>query len=74
MLFPAHASLLRVLRMIAKGEVLRRFVTIPEGLTSKAAAEIVDATPSWSARRPSPPKALCCRIPTPLSAASPARA
>ena len=36
--------------MIARGQVVRRAVTIPEGLTSKAAAAIVDAETSLVGR------------------------
>ncbi len=39
--FPSGASLFHVLRMIREGLVVRHFITIPEGLSSKAAAEIL---------------------------------
>ena len=44
--FPAHAPLGRVVAMIARGQVVRRAVTIPEGLTSRAAAAIIEAQPA----------------------------
>ena len=43
-LIPSGASLWRILGMVRRGEVVRRFVTIPEGLTSRAAVEILDHT------------------------------
>lgn len=55
-LFPKGASMLRVLRMIEKGEVIRRLVTIPEGMTSKAAAAVIDATPSLVGEAPVAPE------------------
>jgi UPF0755 protein len=55
-LFPAHAPLGEVVDTIAKGRVLRRSVTIPEGLTSKAAAAIVDAEPSLVGDAPVAPE------------------
>jgi UPF0755 protein len=55
-LFPPHAPLGEVVDMIAKGRVLRRSVTIPEGLTSKAAAAIVDAEPSLLGAAPVAPE------------------
>jgi UPF0755 protein len=39
--FPPKASLFQVLRMIRQGLVVRHFVTLPEGLSSRAAAEIL---------------------------------
>ncbi len=54
--FPKNTSLFRVLRMIEKGEVVRRFVTIPEGMTSRAAAAVIDATPSLTGETPVAPE------------------
>ncbi len=43
--FAARASLWQVLRAIRDGRVVRHFVTIPEGLTSRATADILDREP-----------------------------
>jgi UPF0755 protein len=43
--FPSGASLFQVLAMIRRGEVVRHFITIPEGLTSAQAAAILNAAP-----------------------------
>ena len=42
---PSRASLYRILSMIRRGAVIRHFVTIPEGLTSAAAADVLRRTP-----------------------------
>ena len=42
---PSRASLYRILSMIRRGAVVRHFVTIPEGLTSAAAAEVLRRAP-----------------------------
>ena len=42
--------------MIARGQVVRRAVTIPEGLTSKAAADILDAEPALVGDAPAAPE------------------
>jgi len=39
--FPDHASLLRILWILRRGQVVRHAVTIPEGLTSAAAIDIL---------------------------------
>jgi len=39
--FPPNVSLFQVLRMIRQGRVVRHVVTLPEGLSSRAAAEIL---------------------------------
>ncbi len=43
--FPAGASLARVLSMVRSGQVLRRFVTIPEGYTARDVVGVLRATP-----------------------------
>jgi UPF0755 protein len=55
-IFPSHAPLGRTIDTIAKGQVVRRAVTIPEGLTSKAAADILDADPSLVGDAPAAPE------------------
>jgi UPF0755 protein len=42
-LIPRRASVWRAVQMIEDGRVVRRFVTIPEGFTSAAAAETLEA-------------------------------
>ncbi len=54
--FPSHAPLGRTVAMIARGEVVRRAVTIPEGFTSKAAADIIDAQPALVGEAPVAPE------------------
>jgi UPF0755 protein len=54
--FPSHSPLGQTVDMIARGQVVRRVVTIPEGLTSKAAAEIVDAEPTLVGEAPVAPE------------------
>ncbi len=54
--FPVRAPLGRTIEMIARGQVVRRAVTIPEGLTSKAAAAIVDAEPALVGDAPVAPE------------------
>jgi UPF0755 protein len=39
--FPSGSNLVQVLRMIRQGRVVRHFVTLPEGLSSRAAADIL---------------------------------
>ncbi len=55
-IFPTHARLSAVIDAIAHGRVVRRVVTIPEGLTSKAAAAIIDANPALVGETPVAPE------------------
>lgn len=43
--FPAHASLAHVLGMMARGEIVRHWVTVPEGRTSAQVAALLEASP-----------------------------
>ena len=54
--FPGGSPLGRVIETIAHGRVVRRAVTIPEGLTSKAAAAIIDAAPALVGDTPVAPE------------------
>ena len=54
--FRAHAPLGETIDMIARGQVVRRAVTIPEGLTSRAAAAIIDAETSLVGEAPVAPE------------------
>ena len=54
--FPSGAKLSAVIDTIAHGRVVRRAVTIPEGLTSKAAAAVIDAEPALVGDAPVAPE------------------
>ena len=54
--FPAHVSLGDVIRKMAAGEVVRHFVTIPEGWTSAQAAAAMRANPALSGGLTTPPE------------------
>jgi UPF0755 protein len=54
--FEPRASMAEVLGKIRRGEVLRRFVTIPEGVTSERAVEILMAQPVLTGDVPLPPE------------------
>ena len=43
--FPAHASLSRVLGMMARGEIVRHWITVAEGRTSAQVAALLQASP-----------------------------
>jgi len=53
---PSHASVSRILRMLRSGEVVRHFVTLPEGLTSAQAVAILTATPVLTGQPQTPPE------------------
>jgi UPF0755 protein len=54
--FASHASLRQVLDDIRNGRVVRRFVTIPEGMTSEAVVEILNANPLLEGVVSAPPE------------------
>ena len=54
--FSGGSPLGQVIGTIAHGRVVRRAVTIPEGLTSKAAAAIIDSSPSLAGEAPVAPE------------------
>ena len=54
--FPAHVSLAEVLRKMAAGEVVRHFVTIPEGRTSAQAMAILNANSALTGVAATPPE------------------
>jgi UPF0755 protein len=54
--FTPHASLAAVLDAIRRGLIVRRFVTIPEGLSSVQVADILAADPVLSGPTPVPPE------------------
>ena len=53
---PSRASTAAVLTKIRSGEVVRHQVTIPEGITSDMAVEILSANPVLSGEAPTPPE------------------
>ena len=54
--YPSRMSMAGVMRKIRKGEVVRHFVTIPEGLTSEMAVDILMAQPLLTGAAPVPPE------------------
>jgi UPF0755 protein len=55
-LIPSHASMARVLADIRDGKVVRRQITIPEGMTSEMAAELLSKEPALTGVAPAPPE------------------
>ena len=51
-LFPSQTSMAQVIDAMRKGAVVRRTVTIPEGVTSRAAAEILARSPDLTGEAP----------------------
>jgi len=54
--FPSRTSMASVLSKIRRGEVVRHYVTIPEGLTSEMAVAILMDSPVLSGVAPVPPE------------------
>jgi UPF0755 protein len=54
--FASRASMARILDDVRQGRVLRRQITIPEGLTSQMAAEIIAKTEGLEGEAPAPPE------------------
>lgn len=54
--FPSRASLADVLDRIRRGKIVQHFVTIPEGLTSEQAVEVLMASDVLSGSAPVPPE------------------
>ncbi|MFC4441851.1 endolytic transglycosylase MltG [Caulobacter henricii] len=54
--FKSRASMAQVLETIRKGKVVRHFVTIPEGVTSDMAVEILMRSPVLTGVAPTPPE------------------
>jgi UPF0755 protein len=54
--FPAHASLARVLGMMARGEIVRHWVTVAEGRTSAQVVALLDASPVLEGSVETPPE------------------
>ncbi len=54
--FPSHASIAEVLDKVRHGRIVRHFVTIPEGMTSEMAVEILMANPVLQGSAPVPPE------------------
>ena len=54
--FKSRASMAQVLEAIRKGKVVRHFVTIPEGVTSDMAVDILMRSPVLTGAAPTPPE------------------
>ncbi len=54
--FKSRASMAEVLDAIRKGKVVRHFVTVPEGVTSDMAADILMRSPILTGVAPTPPE------------------
>ncbi len=54
--FPSRASMARIMADIRDGKVVRHQITIPEGMTSKAAAEALAGIPELTGVAPEPPE------------------
>ena len=55
-LIPSRASLSEVLRRIRSGEIVHHRITLPEGVTSQAAVEAINAQPVLAGEAPTPPE------------------
>ena len=54
--FAPHASMATVMRMIRRGEIVHHLITIPEGFTSQAVIDTLDATSILTGSAPIPPE------------------
>jgi UPF0755 protein len=54
--FPAHASLSRVLGMMARGEIVRHWITVAEGRTSAQVVALLEASPVLDGSAAVPPE------------------
>lgn len=54
--FPTGASMAEVMYRIRRGEIVRHFVTVPEGVTSEMAVEILNRSPVLTGVAPVPPE------------------
>jgi len=54
--FPSHASMAQVIDKIRRGEIVHHMVTIPEGLTSEQAVDILMNTAVLTGAAPIPPE------------------
>jgi UPF0755 protein len=54
--FPSGASMATVLDKVRRGQIVRHFVTIPEGVTSEVAVEILMRSPVLTGAAPIPPE------------------
>ncbi|HVY85118.1 MAG TPA: endolytic transglycosylase MltG [Caulobacterales bacterium] len=52
---PAHASVRQIVQMMADGRAVQHAVTIPEGLTTRAAMEVIAASPFLTGDLPEAP-------------------
>ncbi|HXQ09656.1 MAG TPA: endolytic transglycosylase MltG [Caulobacteraceae bacterium] len=54
--FEPHTSMAAIMRMIRRGEIVHHLVTIPEGFTSQAVIDALDATSILTGSAPIPPE------------------
>ncbi len=54
--FPAGGSMADVMARLRRGEIVRHFVTVPEGVTSEMAVEILNRSPVLTGVAPVPPE------------------
>ncbi len=54
--FPAHASLSRVLSMMASGQIVRHWITVAEGRTSGQVLALLNASPVLQGEAEAPPE------------------
>lgn len=54
--FPAHASLSRVLKMMASGQIVPHWITVPEGWTSAQVVETLSDSPMLTGQVDTPPE------------------
>lgn len=54
--FPSRSSMAAVLDKVRRGEIVRHFVTVPEGVTSEVAVEILMRSPVLTGAAPIPPE------------------
>ena len=54
--FPSHASLAQVIQKLRSGDIVHHRITIPEGLTSQQAVDILNASDVLTGQGPTPPE------------------
>jgi UPF0755 protein len=54
--FPSRASIADILNKLKNGKIVRHFVTLPEGITSDAVAEVLMNDPILTGSAPTPPE------------------
>jgi UPF0755 protein len=54
--FPSHASMALIMQKIRRGEIVRHWITIPEGFTSEAAVDVLTRNDVLTGSAPIPPE------------------